>query len=75
LRGGKGILLFHFSGTFTVGLGLLPNLPKLLLLLPRLIVELLLGLMYVVLELVEPLLVLIEGSDALACVIPFLLVG
>jgi hypothetical protein len=55
LRGGKGILLFHFSGTFTVGLGLLPNLPKLLLLIPRLLVEFLLGLICVVLELIEHL--------------------
>lgn len=75
MRGGKVILLFHFPGAFTVGLGLFPNLPKLLLLLARLLVELLLGLLDVVLELVEPLLVLIEGSDPLVCVIAFLLVG
>ena len=55
LRGSKVILLFHFSGTLTVSLSLFPNLPKLLLLLPRLLVEFLLGLICVVLELIEHL--------------------
>jgi hypothetical protein len=65
LGGGLIILFLHLFGPLTIGLPLLSYLAKPLVLLLLLLLQLLLGLDDVVLELIQPLLMLFQNSRRL----------